>query len=321
MSFFEKLIGAKTYLGDYTEIIKVLKEFISENTNGEIIEQKIEEKKSNLIVKFGNPELIINCHMDTVKPSGEWLNDPNELIDTDLRYYGLGTTDTKGNIYAVLKAVQKIQPKNLMLLFSIDEESGSKTGVEYFLESEYKTGIKKAIVCEPTLLNFVNKHKGYYSFFVEHKAEAGHSSIKSKSAVVKAAENILELDANGFNIGAIEGSNATNVVAEHCKFKASIRTYDSFELVKDKIIKISKDAIIKPSFKGIPLINESPMFAGDFQEVGFWTEAPLFQSRGINAVVFGAGSIEQAHKCNEFIEKEQLEGAIQIFEKILGEEV
>ena len=41
--------------------------------------------------------------------------------------------------------------------------------------------------------------------------------------------------------------------------------------------------------------------------VAFGTEAGLFQSMGMSAVVCGPGSIEQAHKPDEFVEIAQLE--------------
>ena len=41
---------------------------------------------------------------------------------------------------------------------------------------------------------------------------------------------------------------------------------------------------------------------------------------GINTVVFGAGSIAQAHKSNEYVEKAQLSDGQRIIEKVIGEE-
>lgn len=320
MKLLENLIESKSYEGDYAQIVNVIKGFVKEKTGGKIFEQKITDKKSNIIVCFGKPTLMINCHMDTVTPSGDWDRLPTQLFEENGLLYGLGTTDTKGNIYMVLKAVEKTQPKNLMLLFSIDEESGSKTGVEYFLESTYKEGLKRAIVCEPTLLQFVNRHKGVYSFWVEHQAKAAHSSVKTRSAVIEAAKDMIALDSHDYNIGSVECSNAGNVIAQYCKFKASIRTYEQFENVYENIKKISKNGIIISSFKGRPFKNTNPNFRGTFCQANFWTEAPLFQAAGINTVVFGAGSIEQAHTTDEYIEKEQLMRGQKIIEEIIGEE-
>jgi len=61
----------------------------------------------------------------------------------------------------------------------------------------------------------------------------------------------------------------------------------------------------------------SLFFDGDFHEVAFWTEASLFQEAGINTIVFGAGSIKQAHSEDEYVEKWQLEKGIEKIKSLL----
>ena len=50
---------------------------------------------------------------------------------------------------------------------------------------------------------------------------------------------------------------------------------------------------------------------------GFGTEAGLFQRAGVPAVVCGPGSIEQAHKPNEYISLEQIARGEQFIAKLL----
>jgi acetylornithine deacetylase len=56
----------------------------------------------------------------------------------------------------------------------------------------------------------------------------------------------------------------------------------------------------------------------DHAKVAFGTEAGLFQQRaGIPTVVCGPGSVDQAHKPNEFVSLEQVEKCEQFMEKLL----
>lgn len=307
MKLLGDLISINTYDGDYKDMIECLREFLESKTNCEIHIQEISRNKANLIAIFGEPELLINCHMDTVRPSNAWTMDPLEMSEKDGKVYGLGACDTKGNIYMTLKALEEAKPKDLMVLFSIDEESGIKTGVKYFLESDFSKNIKRAIVCEPTELKFVSKHKGYYSFTLEDFSDSAHSSTKSKGAIIKAAHNVIRLDELGFNVGIIEGGTAGNVVSQKCTFRASIRTFEKLDQVVDTIRQNCKETRIENRFNGPPLINKEPLFQGEFHQVDFWTEASLFQEVGINTIVFGAGSIKQAHTEDEYVEKGQLE--------------
>ena len=50
--------------------------------------------------------------------------------------------------------------------------------------------------------------------------------------------------------------------------------------------------------------------------VSFGTEAGLFQEIGISTVVCGPGSIEQAHKVDEFIKLDELKKCIKLLEGI-----
>ena len=317
MKLLSDLIGINTYEGNYSAMIDYLVKRLEAIDDCKVHIQRISDNKANVIGIFGKPEIVLNCHMDTVKPSNAWSQDPLSMYEKDGRIYGLGSCDTKGNIYMVLKAIERAKPEALMVLFSVDEESGVKTGVKYFLESELVNGIKRAVVFEPTELKLVNKHRGYYSFTLEDVAESAHSSTKAKGAIIKAAHNVIRLDELGFNVGIIEGGTAGNVVSQRCTYRASIRTFESLESILDIIKSNCVDTRIENRFNGPPLINGDPKFDGEFHEVDFWTEGSLFQEAGINTVVFGAGSIRQAHSEDEFVEKWQLEKGIELIKEII----
>jgi acetylornithine deacetylase len=317
MKLLHDLIKINTYEGNYTEMIQYLVEYLKSETDGNIHIQNISENKANVIAVFGNPDFLLNAHMDTVKPSNAWTFDPLRMTVRDDKVYGLGACDTKGNIYMVLKALKEANPQNVMVLFTVDEESGIKTGVKYFLESDFKKNIKRAVVFEPTELKYVSRHKGYYSFTLENVSDSAHSSMHSTGAIVKASRSIIRLDELGFNVGMIEGGTAGNVISQRCTYRASIRTYEKLKDIVDKIKQNCIETKIENRFNGPPLINKEPLFDGDFHEVDFWTEASLFQEAGINSIVFGAGSIKQAHSEDEYVEEWQLEKGMQIIKSLL----
>jgi len=310
--------------GDYRNIIEVIKTFLEKNTQAEIKVQHLNQNKANLIAIWGNPDFLINCHMDTVPATNEWSFPPYQLTPKDGKLYGLGTCDTKGNIYAVLQAVNQKEPENLMLLFSFDEESGLvDSGVTLFLDSNLKNNIKYALVCEPTELKFVNQHKNYISFDLKVKGESAHSSTQNnQNAIVKSAHLILDLNQALFNIGKIEGGKVGNVAAGECMIRISTRNYLDFSEVKENVINIVKqhqDIEIFDRFTGPPLISPGiKKLPGNYQRVSFWTEASLFQQQGIDTLVYGVGSIQQAHSKNEYIYQDDLKAEIDQFSHIIG---
>ena len=55
--------------------------------------------------------------------------------------------------------------------------------------------------------------------------------------------------------------------------------------------------------------------------VSFGTEAGLFQEIGISTVVCGPGSIEQAHKIDEFIKLEELKKCLEFLEGVKNKSI
>ncbi|MFH1317339.1 MAG: M20/M25/M40 family metallo-hydrolase [Candidatus Woesearchaeota archaeon] len=332
INLLEKLL-VDSYSGDYSSVISIIIDYLKKYTDAKIIIQKDKKssnKKANIIVIFGKPKLMINCHMDTVSPSGIWKKDPLNLYSTKSKFYGLGTADTKGNIYSVLSAVKNTGPKNLMLLFSFDEEIGSGSGANAFLKSKYNKGIKNSIVCEPTSLEFINMHPGYYSFYISVKSKPHHSSIKkeqeNENAIAKAAELILKFAKDkkySFNIGTVNGGTSGNTTASVCKIKISVRSFDPIGKIKKEIYSKLKgyDGIqLKDSFVGEPFKGKHiPFLDGKkSKQAKFWSEAALFQKSGINSIVFGAGNIKQAHTNDEYVLKKHIIEAQKVFENIIG---
>src|SRR3989338_4591428 len=81
----------------------------------------------NIVGIWGKPTLLINAHIDTVKAVG-WKTNPLLAKVRKGKTIGLGACDNKGNIYCIFKAIEALRArkkiKDLMVLFSVDEEFG-----------------------------------------------------------------------------------------------------------------------------------------------------------------------------------------------------
>ena len=133
--------------------------------------------------------------------------------------------------------------------------------------------------------------------------------------------------------GTVQGGTALNIVPKDCRFEFEFRNLpqDDSEVLFQEIVDYAKTEL-EPAMQAIqpdtgidfsdlssfPPLDTPPdaevvtlakRFAGqnDTSKVAFGTEAGLFQKHGISAVVCGPGSIEQAHKPDEFCALEQIE--------------
>jgi len=143
-------------------------------------------------------------------------------------------------------------------------------------------------------------------------------------------------------IGGISGGIARNVIADKCHVDWELRPVvkedgefvnsEMDKFVKEKLlpemIKIYPKSLIKKEIIGeIIGFNRSEKsdacefistLTGDNSRevVSFGTEAGLFQEIGISAVVCGPGSIEQAHKVDEYIILDELKKCLKLLEGI-----
>jgi acetylornithine deacetylase len=133
--------------------------------------------------------------------------------------------------------------------------------------------------------------------------------------------------------GVVQGGTALNIVPDACTFEFEFRSIaaDSLDALVDEVARYARD-VLEPEMKavapetgiafeiksGFPGLDVSPQadvirlakqLSGQdgHAKVAYGTEAGLFDGAGIPAVVIGPGSIDQAHKADEFIAVSELE--------------
>lgn len=130
----------------------------------------------------------------------------------------------------------------------------------------------------------------------------------------------------------IEGGTAVNVLARDAKVTWEYRALpdrDGAEIVaaarrfseesilpkyRGHVPEARIETVVRASYPGLSLDRQSPAIrlacdlsgANDVVTVAYGTEAGLFQRAGIPAVICGPGSIDQAHKADEFIALDQI---------------
>ena len=78
------------------------------------------------------PTIMLNAHIDTVKPVASWTRDPFKPQIEDGRLYGLGSNDCGGGLVALLQAYRIMKDRqrsyNLLYVVSAEEEISGKDG-------------------------------------------------------------------------------------------------------------------------------------------------------------------------------------------------
>ena len=143
---------------------------------------EIHRAGNNLWVESGpqdeRPTILLNAHIDTVKPSPGYTRDPFEpALEGDV-LYGLGSNDDGGSLVALMETysllLSKPQPYRLVISATAEEEVCGKGGFDVFLQRAGK--IDFGIIGEPTAMNMAVAEKGLMVLDCTAHGVSGHAA-------------------------------------------------------------------------------------------------------------------------------------------------
>lgn len=244
--------------------------------------------------------------------------------------------------------------KKFGLIFTFKEETDF-SGVK-LLNKKMLKGYDKVIVCEPSNMIPAVGHKGAVAYEVIFKGKEAHSSQPDLGLDAIEAENyfaakLYELKEESkrniinkkftpsyttFNIGEVSGGGVINKVPgkailrfEYRPIKGvEIKKYDKkinfiakqtknkFKFIKIKIRKMISLLPFEPNIKS-DFIKKIQLICGKTVYMPYATEASIYNSFGLEAIVLGVSKGLCAHKPNEYIEIKQLKKATFIFKRLI----
>lgn len=236
----------------------------------------------------------------------------------------------------------------LIILATADEES-SMNGARSLAEAG-RPKARAAIIGEPTGLAPVRMHKGIMMESVTVTGRAGHSSnphlgnsaLDGMHAVMsdliqyrqelktRYSDKLFDIAYPSLNLGCIHGGDSPNRICGKAELHFDLRMTPGgnnatvraelekrMARVADQLsLKISMQALINnvlpfEQAADCELVRVAEKLSGhQAQAVAFATEAPFLQQLGMETIVMGPGSIDQAHQPDEYLELAQIEPCI-----------
>ena len=205
---------------------------------------------NNLWCSHGEgPVILLDAHIDTVKPVAGWSRDPFTPAVEDGRLYGLGSNDDGASVVAIIEAFKRLTAKpqsyTLVLSLSAEEESSGRNGLEISLqEIEAACGpIACGVFGEPTSLEMVVAEKGLMVLDCAVKGVAGHAARNTGvNAIYKALPAIDWFRNKQFDkvsdllgpvkmtVTQINAGTQHNVIPDLCTFVVDIRSNGLYTL-------------------------------------------------------------------------------------------
>ena len=194
------------------------------------------------------PTLLLNAHIDTVKPVSTWSRDPfTPLLEGDF-LYGLGSNDCGGGLVSLLQvfriltsqpATLNLPTYNLIYLASCEEEVSGVGGIRAVLPQLPKIDV--AIVGEPTGMQPAVAVRGLMVIDGVARGRSGHAARnEGVNAIYEALDDLLFLRDYRFEkvsplLGptkmqctVINSGTQHNVVPDECRFIIDVRTNEHY---------------------------------------------------------------------------------------------
>ncbi|MDD2961645.1 MAG: M20 family metallo-hydrolase [Muribaculaceae bacterium] len=193
------------------------------------------------------PTILLNSHIDTVKPVNGWTKDPFMPTLEDTRLYGLGSNDAGASVVSLFAAFRILMCRkrscNFIFLASCEEEVSGKNGIESVLNLLPRIDV--ALVGEPTGMQPAVAEKGLMVLDGVVTGVSGHAARNEGiNAIYRAIPVIEKLRNAAFerisehlgdikvSVTQIESGTQHNVVPDKCKIVVDVRTTDVFSNIE-----------------------------------------------------------------------------------------
>ena len=342
-----------------TEAIYLLKELIAtpsisrdEKKAADIFENHLKsygltyERKDNNIWclspkwEDGKPTLLLNAHIDTVKPVTSWTRNPFEPIIEDDILYGLGSNDCGGGLVTLLQVfryfTENESPYNIIYLASAEEEVSGANGISCVLPLLPKIDV--AIVGEPTGMQPAVAEKGLMVIDMTSHGKSGHAA---RNEGVNAIYEMLDdltwirnykfkkesefLGATKMTVTMINAGTQHNVIPDECKAVIDVRTNEYYQNeflfeflrkhlhseVKARSVRLhsSHIEINHPLIQKCISMGKKPFGSPTLSDQALMP-FPSFK--------MGPGESSRSHSADEFIRISEMERAIEEYIDLIG---
>jgi acetylornithine deacetylase len=338
IELLKNLIGTPSFSRDESKVAEIIRNFLNKKNIPFYIKNNNTWAKSK---HFDNakPVILLDGHIDTVKPVDSWTIDPFTATEKDGKIYGLGSNDAGASLVSLLQVFiffyDKKLPYNLIFSATAEEEVSGSNGIASIIDELGKVNL--AIIGEPTKMQLAIAEKGLLVVDCEATGLTGHAARNEGiNAIYKAIEDINIIKNFEFpkispllgkvklTVTQINAGYQHNIIPDKCTFVIDIRTNElysneeAFELIKSKISSTAKARSFRLQSSSIsvehPIVKEA-------QKLGLECfGSPTTSNQALipfTSVKIGPGDSARSHTADEYICINEIEEGIKIYIELL----
>lgn len=284
--------------------------------------------------------LLLNAHIDTVRPVNTWSRDPfSPTLEGD-RLYGLGSNDCGGGLVSTLQAyrilLNKPRSYNILWVASAEEEVSGENGLRLVIPK--LPTIDVAIVGEPTGMQPATAERGLMVIDGYAHGVSGHAAREEGvNAIYEALDDLLWLrdyrfrkssellGATKLTVTVVESGTQHNVIPDTLHFVIDIRTNEFyqneyvFEFLKKKMKKCELRA---RSFRlhSSSITTDHPLVRRCLERGMKPFGSPTLSDQALMpwpSLKLGPGDSARSHAADEYIAIGEIDDAINTYVSLL----
>lgn len=286
------------------------------------------------------PTIMLNAHIDTVKPVSTWTRDPFLPTQEGDMIYGLGSNDCGGGLVSLLQAYRIMlhRPRNYNLLWvaSAEEEVSGANGFSRVLSK--LPNIAVAIVGEPTGMQPAIAEKGLMVIDGYAYGKSGHAARnEGVNAIYEALDDLVWLRDYKFRksspllgptkmtVTVVESGTQHNVIPDTLHFVIDVRTNEFYQneyLFEFLCKKMTKCELKARSFRlhssSIP--QDHPLIRRCMEHGMQPFGSPTLSDQALMpfpSFKLGPGDSSRSHSADEYIKTSEIQQAIDTYVSLL----
>lgn len=287
----------------------------------------------------GRPTILLNAHIDTVKPASGYTRDPFTPEIEDGCLYGLGSNDDGGSLIALLETysrlIQKEQPYRLIFSATAEEEVSGKGGLDLILPELGR--IDFGVMGEPTGMRMAVAERGLMVLDCTAYGKSGHAARnEGVNAIYKAIEDIQWFKSHSFDrvsdfLGAVKMSvtqiNAGtqhNVVPDKCTFVVDVRPNGMYtnpellEMIKSSVSCEVKERSTRIGSSHLPMDHPAVVRGLSLGLEPFGSPTTSNQALcHFPTLKIGPGDSARSHSADEYIRLDEIGDGIETYVALL----
>ena len=287
------------------------------------------------------PTLLLNAHIDTVRPSAAYTRDPFTPSVENGALYGLGSNDDGGSLVALLEAYKvlasKSQPYRLVWSATAEEEVCGRNGIELIFPEIGPVAL--GVMGEPTGMQMAVAERSLMVLDCTARGKSGHAARnEGVNAIYKALEDIEWFRTFRFekesefvgpvkmSVTMISAGTQHNVVPDHCDFVVDVRgngIYSNLDILEEIGRHVTCE--FKPRstrLDGSSISMDHPVVRKGLSMGLEAFGSPTTSNQAVSpftTIKIGPGQSSRSHTADEFILLSEIEEAVGVYVELLDQ--